>query len=60
MTLNEKTVLVKKGTHLTIPKGTIHSVDHVISRKPFVVVSIQLPFFDGKDRVFVNEHSKNK
>ncbi len=53
MTLNEKTMQVKKGDWLTIPKGTSHSVK-VSSRKPMKVVSVQCPKFLGKDRIFMD------
>jgi mannose-6-phosphate isomerase-like protein (cupin superfamily) len=53
MTLNDSLIHIKKGMVLTIPTGTVHSVISVKSRKPLKVLSIQSPFFDGKDRFFV-------
>jgi mannose-6-phosphate isomerase-like protein (cupin superfamily) len=52
MTLADSTFTIKKGDHLTIPKGTPHSVMKVIGRKPLQVLSIQSPYFDGSDRIF--------
>lgn len=51
MTLNEREIILTKGMQVSIPKGTIHSVI-VAGRKPLKVISIQSPFFDGKDRFF--------
>lgn len=44
--------VVRKGDVLFIPKGTVHSVVNRLST-PLKVLSIQAPWFDGKDRVFV-------
>lgn len=52
MTLGDKTIKIKKGDWITIPKGTPHGVK-VTSRKPMKVLSIQSPKFDGKDRIFM-------
>lgn len=52
MLFNGEKIIIKKGDYLNIPKGTHHSVEKVISRKPLKVLSIQSPNFDGKDRVF--------
>lgn len=52
MTLGDSTLSIRKGDHLTIPKGTPHSVTNVIGRKPLQVLSIQSPNFDGSDRIF--------
>jgi mannose-6-phosphate isomerase-like protein (cupin superfamily) len=51
MTLGEKEFKVKKGDLILIPKNTFHSVK-TTSKKPLKVLSVQAPFFDGKDRVF--------
>lgn len=53
MLFNGKTIIVKKGDYLNIPKGTRHSVTKVLSKKPLKVISIQSPNFDGTDRVFI-------
>jgi len=52
MTLNGKTITVKKGDYLNIPEGTKHSVKEVKSHGSLKVLSIQTPLFSGKDRVF--------
>jgi len=53
MTFNGEKIIVKKGDYLNIPKGTHHSVDKILSRKPLKVLSIQAPNFDGKDRILL-------
>lgn len=53
MVLGDKTMRVKKGDVIFIPKGTPHAVK-VTSKKPLKVISIQAPHFDGKDRVPVD------
>lgn len=53
MTLADSTFTIRKGDHLTIPKGTPHSVTEVFGRKPLQVLSIQSPLFDGSDRIFI-------
>lgn len=55
MTLGNATFLIQKGDHLTIPKGTAHSVTKVFGRKPLKVLSIQAPRFDGSDRIFTKQ-----
>ncbi|MBK9732009.1 MAG: cupin domain-containing protein [Chitinophagaceae bacterium] len=52
MLLGEKTMEVKPGDLIFIPKQTIHALK-VTSATPMKVLSIQAPEFDGKDRVFV-------
>ena len=52
MTLADSKFTIKKGDHLTIPKGTPHSVTEVFGRKPLQVLSIQSHRFDGSDRIF--------
>lgn len=51
MTLNDKTFLIKKGDVIFIPKNSYHSVK-TTSKIPLKALSIQAPYFDGKDRVF--------
>jgi quercetin dioxygenase-like cupin family protein len=58
MNFNGDRIVVKRGDYLNIPKGTKHSVEKVLSRKPLKVLSIQSPYFDGKDRVFTESISK--
>ncbi len=50
----EKVFEIKKGDVILIPKNTIHSVK-TTSKEPLKVLSIQSPYFDGKDRIFVDE-----
>jgi mannose-6-phosphate isomerase-like protein (cupin superfamily) len=54
MTLGGKTFDIKKDDLVFIPKNTIHSVRSTGS-VPLKVLSIQSPFFDGRDRVFVEQ-----
>lgn len=54
MTLGEKSFPVKKGDVIFIPKNTVHSVK-TTSKTPLKVISIQAPFFDGKDRIMIDE-----
>ncbi len=53
MTLNDSVFTVRRGDYLNIPKGSIHSVTKVYSKKPLKVLSIQSPEFTGKDRIFI-------
>lgn len=50
MTLNDSIFTVNPGDLIFIPKGSVHSV-FKISEVPLKVISIQAPYFDGKDRV---------
>lgn len=50
MTIGDKTFKIKKGDMIFIPKNMFHSV-RTTSSRPLKVVSVQAPFFDGKDRV---------
>jgi mannose-6-phosphate isomerase-like protein (cupin superfamily) len=54
MKLAEKTFTIKKGDVVYIPKNTVHSVK-TTSNIPLKVLSIQAPYFNGDDRVFVEE-----
>lgn len=51
MLVGEKTFKIKKGDVVFIPKNTPHALK--VTSSPVKVLSIQAPFFDGKDRVFV-------
>ncbi|MFN6036950.1 MAG: cupin domain-containing protein [Bacteroidota bacterium] len=51
MTLGDKEFKIKMGSFIFIPKNTFHSVI-TTSEIPLKVISIQAPYFDGKDRVF--------
>ncbi|MBK7182424.1 MAG: cupin domain-containing protein [Bacteroidetes bacterium] len=52
MLLGEKQLKVKRGDILFIPKNTIHSLK-VTSKEAVKVLSIQSPYFDGKDRILI-------
>ncbi|HEY0029325.1 MAG TPA: cupin domain-containing protein [Bacteroidia bacterium] len=53
MLLGDKTIKVKKGDMIFIPKNTVHSLK-VTSVFPVKVLSVQSPNFDGKDRIFID------
>lgn len=53
MLLGDKTFKVKKGDMIFIPMNTVHSLK-VTSSIPVKVLSVQSPYFDGKDRIFIN------
>lgn len=50
MYLNDEVKMIKKGDVILVPKNTWHAVK-VQSKKPLKVLSIQSPYFDGKDRI---------
>lgn len=52
MKLGEKFFPVKKGDEVFIPKNTVHAVRNT-GNVPLKVLSVQSPYFDGKDRVMV-------
>lgn len=54
MLLGDSTFNVKPGDALLIPAGTPHAVK-VKSGGPLQVISVQSPFFDGTDRVWLDE-----
>ncbi|HYG49498.1 MAG TPA: cupin domain-containing protein [Flavobacteriales bacterium] len=54
MRLGDKEFIIEKGDHVFIPKGIPHSVK-VMHKKGMKVMSIQSPYFDGKDREIINE-----
>ncbi len=53
MNLGGKQLEIKKGDVIFIPKNTPHSVK-ISGNQPLKVLSIQAPFFDGKDRQFID------
>ena len=53
MKLGNKEFVIKKGDLIVIPKGTKHSVINT-GTNPIKVISVQSPYFDGKDRVWVD------
>lgn len=54
MILGQKEMIVKAGDFVFVPKNTPHAV-RVLSKVPLKVLSVQAPYFDGKDRVFVKD-----
>lgn len=52
MLLGDKQFKVTKGDVIQIPKGTVHALK-VGSKEPMKVLSIQSPYFDGKDRILI-------
>jgi len=54
MQLGDKTIYIKKGDLIIVPKGTSHSVKRK-GRKPFKVISVQSPYFDGRDRIMLEK-----
>lgn len=52
MKLGTNTYTIKKGDVIFVPKGTGHSVVKK-GKKALKVISVQAPFFDGKDRIFL-------
>ena len=53
MKLGEKELKIRKGDVVFIPKNTVHSVKS-IGKEPLKVISVQAPFFDGKDRIMID------
>lgn len=51
MRLGDKNIEIKKGDVIFIPKNTVHAVKST-GKQPLKVLSIQAPYFDGKDRIF--------
>jgi mannose-6-phosphate isomerase-like protein (cupin superfamily) len=54
MKLGDQQLHVKAGDIILIPKGTVHSVT-VTSQQPLKVISLQAPYFDGKDRIVIEK-----
>lgn len=52
MNLGGKQIDIKKGDVIFIPKNTPHSLK-AIGNTPVKVLSVQAPYFDGKDRQFI-------
>jgi mannose-6-phosphate isomerase-like protein (cupin superfamily) len=52
MRLGDKSFPVRKGDIILIPQNTPHALK-VTGNAPMKVLSIQSPYFDGKDRVFL-------
>jgi mannose-6-phosphate isomerase-like protein (cupin superfamily) len=54
MLLNDSTIALKPQTAVFIPKGSVHSAQNTGSI-PLKVISVQAPFFDGKDRIHIKK-----
>jgi mannose-6-phosphate isomerase-like protein (cupin superfamily) len=54
MTLGDSTRTINPGEVVIIPPGTPHSA-HVIGPSPLKVISVQAPYFDGTDRVWLDD-----
>ncbi|MBP6303975.1 MAG: cupin domain-containing protein [Bacteroidia bacterium] len=52
MTMDGRKFTIKKGDFIFIPMGARHSVN-VTSPQPLKIISIQAPWFDGRDRIVV-------
>jgi mannose-6-phosphate isomerase-like protein (cupin superfamily) len=53
MLLGDKTFRIKKGDVIFIPMNTPHAVK-TTSVSPVKVLSVQSPYFDGKDRILID------
>ena len=58
MQLGNELVHMKAGDLIHIPCNTPHEVREVNSKHPLKVISVQMPFFDGKDRHALGEEFK--
>jgi mannose-6-phosphate isomerase-like protein (cupin superfamily) len=54
MKLEGKSFTIRKGDVVFIPKNAVHSVKRT-GAIPLKVISVQAPYFDGKDRVMVED-----
>jgi quercetin dioxygenase-like cupin family protein len=54
MTVGEKTFRITPGSYIFVPTNVVHSVVVDESKGTMKVLSVQAPFFDGNDRVFVD------
>lgn len=54
MTVGEKTFRISPGSYIFVPTNVVHSVVVDESKGTLKVLSVQAPFFDGNDRVFVD------
>ena len=53
MTLGDSTRTIRSGDVILIPPGTRHAVT-VTGSTPLRVISVQAPYFDGTDRVWLD------
>lgn len=54
MTVGDKTFRIVPGSYIFVPTNEVHSVVVDESKGTMKVLSVQAPFFDGNDRVFVD------
>ena len=54
MVLGDKIVHIKAGDIIYIPQNTPHAVV-VTSKEPLKILSIQAPYYDGKDKVMLEK-----
>lgn len=54
MIIADKTIHIKSGDMIFIPKNTPHAVV-VTSTVPLKVISVQSPYYDGKDKVLLDK-----
>lgn len=54
MVLGDQHIHIKAGDVIFIPKNTPHSAK-VTSTEPLKILSVQSPYFDGKDRVLLEK-----
>ena len=52
MKLGNREFEIKKGDLIIVPANTVHSVINQ-GNKPLKVISVQSPYFDGKDRILI-------
>ena len=57
MWLNDEHITIKRGDVIHVPSGTKHAVLEVKGNKTLKVISIQAPYFDGKDRIFIRDNA---
>ena len=54
MTIGDNTFCITSGSYVFVPKNVVDSVVVDESKGVMKVLSVQSPFFDGNDRVFVD------
>lgn len=55
--LDYQKIEIKAGDYFSITPGTVHSFKSIAGKRT-KVLSIQTPFFDGKDRFFLEKQAK--
>ena len=54
MVVGEKYIHIKAGDVIYIPENTPHAVT-VTSKEPLKILSVQAPYYDGKDKVMIDK-----